>query len=468
MNTTPEPSQEKQDSQSGSGSVALALGKNNTRTQLQSLGAVELKYISLNDSIEFVRLLQKELFDKNFVAQILYHQLVKPEIDFTDFQKLSDKDLEELARAFIKNEGYTFQYFQETGDFFKDFKRAFAIGREKHAEELAKTLEPIIKSAQEALSAFNKNYALVIQQTIAGTSYIRESLQQLASIANQMGGTQRRIIESMKPVIEQYQSVAKIIAESLRPQIDIWQRWAEQNKRIFDKFSGYWAEFQRRYNVAEPRAVKVLQKYKWFITPSLPISFIFEVMELDEKKGRHDKAVNSLFIEYFKAKDWQNLEIMAHGWKKNPLLKKRYKILMDCIEAVKVASRKGINEANVVLPTLITQIDGVLTDYLNSKGLQWGTDYDDLVDTRTGKVRKVGRKTQFKNANPKVLTTPLDDLANDIFLNILFQRSQKGKPLATPFNFNRHKIIHGESVKYGRKDYLIRAFMVLDLLAHFD
>ena len=470
MNTTPEPSQEKQDSQSRSSSIGLALGKNNTRTQLESLGAVELRYISLNDSIEFARLLQEESFDRDFVAQILYHQLVKPEIDLTDFQKLSDKDLEELARAFIKNEGYTFQYSQESGDFFKDFKRALAIGREKHAEELVKTLQPIIKSAQEALTTFNKNYAPVIQQTIAGTSYIRESLQQLASIANQIGDTQRRVIESMKPVIEQYQSVAKIIAESLRPQIDIWQRWAEQNKRIFDKFSDYWAEFQRRYNVAEQRAVKVLQKYKWFITPSFPISFIFEVMELDEKKGRHDKAVNSLFIEYFEAKDWQNLEIMAHGWEKNPLLKKRYKILMDCVEAVKVASRKrkGINEANVVLPTLITQIDGVLTDYLNSKGLQWDSDYDDLVDTRTGNVRKVGRKTQFKNAKPKVLTTPLDDLANHIFLNILFQRSQKGNPLATPFNFNRHKIIHGESVKYGRKDYLIRAFMVLDLLAHFD
>ena len=466
FNTTYGTQQEKS-GQSKSSSVALALSKNNTRTQLESLGAVELKYISLNDSIEFSRLLQEESFDRDFVAQILYHQLVKPEIDFTAFQKLSDKDLEELARAFVKNEGHTFQYFQGTGDFFKDFKRAIAIGRKKHAEELAKTLQPIIRSAQEALSAFNKNYASVIQQTIAGTSYIRESLQQLTSIANQIGDTQLRIIESMKPVIEQYQSAAKIIMESLRPQIDIWQRWAEQNRGIFDKFSGYWAEFQRRYNVAEQRAVKVLQKYKWFITPSFPITFIFEVMELDKKKGRHDKAVNRLFIEYFEAEDWQNLEIMVNGWKTNQLLKKRYKILTDSMDTVRAASKKGINEANAVLPTLITQIDGALTDYLNSKGLQWESDYDDRVDAGTGKVRKVGRKSQFKNAKPKILTTPLDDLAKDIFLNILFQRSQKGKPLATPFNFNRHKIIHGENVKYGRKDYLVRAFMILDLLAHF-
>lgn len=467
MNAAPEPSQEGQESQSESGNVALASRRNNTRMKLDTLGDVELRYVSISDSKEFAQLLQKESSDRDFVAQILHHQLVKPRVAFADLQGLSDKDLEQLARAFVKSEGYTFQYLQETGDFFKDFRSALTIGRIKHAEELARTLQPIVESAQEAISAFNKNYAPVIQQTIAGTSHIRESLQQLANIADQISDSQHLIIESMKPVIEQYQSMARIVAESLRPQIDVWQRWAEQNKPVFDSFSGYWVDFQRRYNVAESKAVKVLQKYKWFITPSFPISFVFEVMKVDQTKGRHDKAVNSLFIEYYEAEDWRNLETMVSGWKKNPILRKRHRILMDCVVAVKMASKKGINEANVVLPTLITQIDGVLTDYLNSKGLQWDSDYDDWVDAKTGKVRKVGRKTQLKNAKPKILTTPLDDLANDIFLNILFQRSQKGKPLATPFNFNRHKIIHGESVRYGRKDYLIRAFMVLDLLAHF-
>jgi len=466
MNTTPEPSQVKQASQTGSSSAAvLALSKRNTRIRLESLGETELKYVSINDTREYDKLLRQELSDKAFVTHVLYHQLVKPKINFGDFQGLSDKALEELTRAFIKKEDYAFKYFQDTGDFFKDFKMALATGRKKHAEELAKTLQPIIKSAQESLNTFSRNYASIIQQTLTGTSYIRESLQQLNNIASQIGDTQRLIVASMKPVIEQYQLMAKVIAESLRPQIDIWQRWVEQNKTIFDNFSGYWIEFQQRYNVAETRAVRVLQKYKWFITPSFPISFIFEVIKLDQMKGRHDKAVNNLFIEYYKASDWQNLGTMVSSWKKNPILKNRYKILMDCVAAVKVANKKGINEANVILPTLITQIDGVLTDYLNSKGLQWDSDYDDWVDIKTGKVRKVGRKTQFKNAKPMVLSTPLDDLANDIFLNILFQRSQKGKPLATPFNFNRHKIIHGESVKYGRKDYLIRAFMVLDLLA---
>jgi len=447
--------------------VVLVLNSHNTKTKSETLGGVELKYVSYGDSIEFAKILQETTKDRDFVAKILFHQLVKPKISFGDFQKTSDVELEALAKAFVKNENHTFKYFQDTGDYFKDFKKALVVGHEKHIEELRKTFEPIIKSAQETLTAFSKNYASVIQQAIDGTSYIQESMRGLAQVAQQVSDTQRRLFESIKPAVEQYQATAKIIAESLRPQIDFWQKWTEQNKKVFDSFSKYWADFQKTYNIAEQKAVGVLQKYKWFITPSFPMPFIFEVVKLDKKKGRQDKAVNGLFIKYFEAKNWQNLEGMVNDWKNKPLLKKRYKILADCVEVVKIASKKDVNGANVVLPTLITQIDGALTDYLNSKNIQWDCDYDDWIDRKTGKVKKIGRKTQFKNSKPKVLTTQLDDLANDIFLNILFQRSQKGKPLATPFSFNRHKIIHGESIKYGRKDYLIRAFMVLDLLVHF-
>lgn len=115
-----------------------------------------------------------------------------------------------------------------------------------------------------------------------------------------------------------------------------------------------------------------------------------------------------------------------------------------------------------MLPTIIAQIDGFLTDYLDSKNISYDCAYDDFI--QNGKVKKIGRKSQFKKSSSKAFTSSLDDLANDIFLNILFQQSQKGKPLKTPFNFNRHKIMHGENVKYGRKDYLIRSFLLIDFL----
>ena len=154
---------------------------------------------------------------------------------------------------------------------------------------------------------------------------------------------------------------------------------------------------------------------------------------------------------------------MVLAWDKNKLFAPRMPILKNCVKVMQSADKDRSNGAIVVLPTLISQIDGLLTDFLDKHNIPYKTMYDDFV--QGGKTKKVGRKSQFKANVPNALTDELNDLAQDMFLNILFQSSQRGKPLATPFNFNRHKIMHGEIVKFGRKDYVVRAFMVLDFLA---
>ncbi len=412
----------------------LDLGKNrNTKIKIDSLGDVELKYVSYGDTIEFAKMLEETISDRDFVAKVLVHQLIKPDTDFKAIQKLPDADLEKLARVFVKAEDYTFKHFKDTGNYYRDFKLTIKTSHEKHIEELRKTFEPIVKSAQETLTAFSKNYASVIQQTLDRTSYIQESLKGVTEVARKINNTQFRLIEALKPALEQTQSLAKIINESLKPQIDFWQKWAEQNKRIFDSFSNFWTEFQQKYNIAEQKAARLLRKYKWFITPSMPLPFVFQVVKLGEKQGRQDKAINKLFIKYFEANNWRNLESMVENWKNNLLLRKRYKILSDCVDTLKLASKKKINIANVVLPTLITQIDGALSDYMESKNVAWNGYAD--------------RNNQVRASKSKILTDELDNQATDAFLNILFQGSQRGQPLTTPFNFNRHKIIHGESVK---------------------
>lgn len=437
-----------------SNTLVLDLGKNrNTKITIASLGEVVLKYVSYGDNIEFIKMLKERISDRDFVAKVLAHQIINPEINFPAIQKLPDAHLEKMAREFVKAEDYTFKYFKSTGHYYKDFRQALKTGHENHIKELRKTFKPIVKSAQETLTAFSKDYASVIQQTTNHTSYIQESLLGVTEVAKKINDAQFRFIETLEPVLRQTQTLSKIINESLKPQIDFWQNWAAQNKSIFDSFTNYWSEFQQKYNIAEQEATRILRKYKWFITPSMPLTFVFEVVKLGEKPGRQDKAINNLFIEYYEANNWRNLEAMVNDWKNNPLLKKRYKILADCVETIKFASKKKINVANVVLPTLITQIDGALNDYMEGKNLAWNG-YSD-------------RNKQVRSSKTKVLTDELDNQATDAFLNILFQGSQRGQPLATPFNFNRHKIIHGESVKYGRKDYMIRAFMVLDLLADF-
>lgn len=447
--------------QSKNKSSGLNLSKNNTKIKLDSFGDVELKYISYGDTKEIAKLLSQKINDKDFVLKVIFHQLVKPELEFNEFEKIPEKELEKLAKTFVKKENYTFKHFQDTGDFFKDFRQALQTHYDKHIEELRKTFEPIVKSTQDTLRAFEKNYSSVIQQALDASSYIKDTMSQFTSIAEQFQKTQLQLTESIKPIIEQYNATARILAESIKPQIEIWQKWTEQNQSVFQNIGKQWADFSKKYKIAEDKAVGILQKYKWFISPSMPIDFIFEVVQLGQKKGRQDKAINKLFVDYFSKNNWKNLEILIAEWDKNTLITKRIKIIKDCLQTLKETSNKT-NAVNVILPTIIAQIDGFLTDYLDSKNISYDCAYDDFI--QNGKVKKKGRKSQFKQNNSKALTSSLDDLANDIFLNILFQKSQKGKPLKTPFNFNRHKIMHGENTKYGRKNYLIRSLLLIDFL----
>ena len=442
----------------------LDFTKNNTKLELEGFGELELRYVSIGDWGEFLNIISKykNSSGKEATQEIIHHQLIKPKINIDEFRRLSDLDLIKISRAFLeKHRKYEFKYYKDTGNFFKDFIDAIILANEKRNEEIKKTLEPLIKSAQETLIAFNKDYGSVIQQAIGATSYINKWLFGISKIAEQFKDVQLKAMESLKPMIEVFRSSARII-ESLRPQIDLWQKWAEQNKSIFNNVEKFWTDFQQGYKIAEQKATRVLKRYKWFIAPSMPINIVFGIVKLAETKGRHDKQINDLFIGYFSRNNWRKLEQMVIGWRAKPLLKKRMNILLDCVKILKKTKSKNINLTNIILPTLIAQIDGFLTDYLKSKNISWDVDYDDLnLKNKT----KIGRKTQFKKHKSIMLDDQFDELANHVFLNILFQKSQKGKPLKTPFNFNRHKIMHGENIEYGRKDYLIRAFLVMDFLA---
>lgn len=443
----------------------LSLHKNNTRLSLSGLGDIELKYVSFGDTKNFLKILSnKELTDKQFVQQILHNQLLQPKLAFKEFEQISTPDLLTIARALVLNEKHTFQYLKDRGDFFSDFRLALKTYEKTKLKQFTTNFKPLITDIQKTFTSFNKNYSNVIRQVLDTSSYIQESIKGIGEVARQAQQAQLQFIQPLRQITEQYKLLADVITNSLKPQIDFWNKWAEQNRSVFESIGKFWKDFQEKYNIAEPKATRILQRYKWFISPSLPLTSVFEVMELDKRKGRQDKAVNKFFIDYFSDNQWKNLETMVSGWRSKTLLKKRIKILENCVFILKNSSSKKVNLVTVILPTLISQIDGLLSDYLYSKGISWQCDYDDFI--QGGRIRRIGRKSQFRTNRSKTMTTKLDDLANDIFLNILFQKSQKGQPLETPFNFNRHKIIHGENTNYGRKDYLIRTFLIIDFLAY--
>lgn len=418
----------------------------NAKSISKTLGKVELKYISKGDIEFFIELLEKVADDKEFVFEALYHQLITPKIPLTEFSKIPDEELIGLGRDFVKHEEHIFKYFKETinTEFFTNFRRAIKTYHQKQVERLQAALGPIIESSKRVLETFNKQYADIIKQT----TYIAESIRVISKADEQFRRFQLHISEPLRPAIEQYQLTARLLSEALTPQINFWQKWVEQNRAIFDSYARFWQSFQKQYKITEQEAIQILRKHKWFITPSLPLSFVFEAVKIGRRRGNQRKAMNRLFVDYFSLDNFRNLENLVNGWATNEIFEPRRKIFRDCIFVMRNAKGK-YNPSNIVLPTLIAQIDGIRIEFMNQNRLSFWTKDKDW-------------KGWFKGQTPN---QKLLDMANDIFLNILFQRSQPGKPLETPFTFNRHKIMHGEYLRYGRIDNTIRAFLILDFLA---
>lgn len=442
-----------------------------TKVISKVLGSIELKAISGKDATFIYKLLREEKDDKEFTLRLLYNQLVKPKIKLDKFKGISDSELKVLLIEFVNDEYNLSDYYKETNDFelFKNFRIAvrrylFSIQSSFNKSlgniggftrnfsnivrpidlvsmipkpiNLAPVIPKIINSPPQwnvaNLIGQNMNYSEVITKSLIGTS-------------------------SLSAVAGQFQSSANILSKIMLPQINIWKRWTEANRILFNVYIERWEEFEKIHKIPREEAIGALKRYKWFMTPSLPTGFIFRAVMIGKRKGNQRGAMNRLFVDYFSEEDFINLEILVHFWKSKDIFKHRMKIFRDCVSVLKQSDSKT-NPSNLIIPTLIAQIDGIQNEFMKMNGI--------TMKKKGGLKDSNGQGIKWKDWYGNLTSDgELIDSAKDIFLNILFQEADKGKPLETPYTFSRHKIMHGENYRYGRIDNTIRAFLILDFLA---
>ena len=231
--------------------------------------------------------------------------------------------------------------------------------------------------------------------------------------------------------------------------------WIDANQDMF--------RLIREYIEAREEAQKVLRGYKWFLTPSISEKFVAELIVAAHQKGHKRGSVSRLYVRYFTTKRCANLRAMLDIWGSNSLFEPRMKILRDTVSTVSRLYGTSVNVSNVVLPTLISQIDGIQTNYMLSKGF--------TVQRGKWKDPQGKQMPDFEGAWSTAIDTRSLDLfslgmANEVFLDVLFQKAYPGQPLQSPFTFSRHKIMHGEYTNYGRMENVIRAFLTLDFLCY--
>jgi hypothetical protein len=242
--------------------------------------------------------------------------------------------------------------------------------------------------------------------------------------------------------------------KALQPFHDVLT-WMVRIQSTID-YIGQFLDALRELGITEHDAHRTLIKYKWIMTPSMPLDFLFQVAEIGRRKGNQRKAMNRLFVEYYSSNNFEQLTVLVNNWSANSFFQPRIRLLQDCVAVMQHAQGK-YNAANVVIPTLLAQIDGVQTDFLRTKGIyrrrhMW-------VDASGARV----------NWHQTFEHLTMDDTVFHtgarMFLKILFQTAYHGENLKTPTTFSRHKIIHGEYTRYGTRVNAIRAFLILDFLS---
>ena len=279
-------------------------------------------------------------------------------------------------------------------------------------------------------------------------------------------------LKELKEYADRIEEQARLIEERLKRQINlqseifnpqalkVMQDAQNRAREIAEQFAPVFADMQKRVREhihyiqdTKPKALRACKEYNWTISPHAPAYFIDKIASLT-KQEKESKAMDKLFIDFFERENWKIMGYFAQEWEKTPYFKDRIAIIKDCIGVLQSSDNQKVNVVNVILPTLIVQIEGIWVDFLRMKNP------DQLINRRTGYDNK---KTRFEQAT-EYITDDFDKLARSQLLEGLFGSNFRNQGFQEILGFNRHEIIHAYNTGYGRKDYLIKTFLLIDFL----
>ena len=313
----------------------------------------------------------------------------------------------------------------------------------------ADALAPLMQNAVNVDQILNATRGLM-SPVVAG-------LDQIGQIAiNNMARINAELVSQVGMTLGKMNSeFEKFIQGIIAPQVSAMHAWVGKLSPLMAQLGAIWESLSDKYDVSEKVAISTLRKYNWFVAPSMPIHFVYEVVKLGRKRGNKRKEMNRLFVDYFLADNHRGLNECIESWRSDGLANGRHKILRDCSYLLQLRGRR-FNPCSFVLPVLISQIDGIRHSLLTKSGLSpSGLRWEDTNG------QSVNWKKHLRNA---VVVDQMDDLASDLLLAVLFQTAYHGVALKRASSFNRHKIMHGESLYHGRIDNVIRAVMLIDFL----
>lgn len=400
------------------------------------LGIIQLRSMAVGDRRQFTSLNDPSVSDRRFCALLANNQIISPALTNEDVESVSDSLLKRLLRELIALDPTMYAECELSDVSFAAVRNSHKRAIHERVMKLASKGSPSFAYATKKISRIQKELGNNYLRFVLSISGFSEFLK-LGSILPRLVATgQTKLASSAMDTLDRLAEISHVL-----------ENWTATQD---DRFTEYLWRREAEVHAIAPW----LQKYKWFISPSIPTELDSKIVNALTSNRNVNSTLNSVFVDYFKENNWEHLKEMIESWKDcelyDTMFKKRMKIIRDCVEIIRSKELKTVNSASIVIPVLIAQIDGIIYDY--------------LILTGTPAERTKKRNSGIKNALDGLIGEPYDEMITQFFDSNLFQKSTPGKPLENPFILNRHKIMHGESTNYGRKDHVVRVFMFIDCL----
>ncbi|MCE2504823.1 MAG: hypothetical protein J4G05_12350 [Chlorobi bacterium] len=266
----------------------------------------------------------------------------------------------------------------------------------------------------------------------------------------------------LKAIVDEGYRIVTAVSKAVTAVFEAFRKWKEENieqiqEAIVDlvKAGKCFLDEEEKEHTS---IYQVFREHDWPVPMHMQYGKAQQIIELTQLSNQPRSTLNKLMIEYFESEGHNTLQLYANGWDRSPVWDAtRGKILMDCIHTMSIA-KKTYNPSNVVVPTLISQIEGIRNQYLIYQGCQI-LPFNKFLD-QSG--NKSDWKSLLRSSTPD--NSDEDDIACELLLDILFKEAHTKVRLPSRNDLNRHKILHGESVRYGRRDIAYRFFLILDYL----
>ncbi|MFZ1128184.1 hypothetical protein [Methanoregula sp.] len=225
---------------------------------------------------------------------------------------------------------------------------------------------------------------------------------------------------------------------------------------------------------------KFAAKYGWagewrHFTPCEAREWSEELSNLSNKE--QEKQISNHFIMCYSKNNFSEIEEILSKWEKNPIFNKRMPIFRNCLFVLR-NSTKSFNPSNLVVPILIIQIDGIMAELIEREGWKYEKRANEWKHPNYPKGNYKLRNSEqvigllIKNKRTRSGTTYSGNLIQfhsryEMIIEGLFQRAQHGVKMQNLSMISRHKILHGEEIRYGTLENTIKLFLFLNYFSKF-